>query len=252
MKIDVLSLFPEMVKATVSESILKRAIDLQLVEINFHQLREYSHNKHRKVDDTPYGGGSGLVMYAEVVGRAVKTLTESGKAHVIYFSPKGAKLDQKRVVELSKKKHLIMLCGHYEGIDQRAIDLYVDEELSIGDYVLTGGELPAAVTIDAVSRYLDGVLGKPESLLEESFSNDLLEYPHYTKPADYEGVTVPEILLSGNHQKIDDWRYKESLQVSYDRRPDLFYKHILGVLKKGDKNELKKLSRAVMEMEVEL
>ncbi len=251
MKIDVLSLFPEMIKASMSESILKRAIDQNILNITFHQIRDYSEDKHKKVDDTTYGGGSGLVMRADVLDKALSTIVNYGEPHIIYFSPRGNKLAQKRVEELAKIDHIVMICGHYEGIDQRIIDRYVDEELSIGDYVLTGGELPCAVTIDAISRYLDGVLGTSASLEEESFTDNLLEYPHYTKPSDYKGDKVPDVLLSGNHQNIEKWRYKESLSLTYQRRKDLFYKHVLDVLQRGDKKELKGLSEAVIEMELE-
>ncbi len=249
MKIDVLSLFPDMIKASMSDSILKRAIEQNILDINFHQIRDYSEDKHNRVDDTTYGGGSGLVMKAAVLDKALSSIISDKKTYTIYFSPRGNKLQQKKVEELAKIEHIVMICGHYEGIDQRIIDKYVDEELSIGDYVLTGGELPCAVTIDAISRYLDGVLGTSASLEEESFTNNLLEYPHYTKPSDYKGDKVPQVLLSGNHQNIEEWRYKESLQLTYDRRKDLFYTHILDILKIGDKNELKKLAAAIKEME---
>ncbi len=241
MKISVLSLFPDMVRATLSDSILKRAIEEGKLEVSFHQIRDYSEKKHKKVDDSPYGGGSGMVMYPDVLAEAIKSVS-STDSHIIYFSPRGEKLEQKKVIELSKNKDIVMLCGHYEGIDQRFIDTYVDEEISIGDYVLTGGELPCAVTIDAISRHLDGVLGSDESLSEESFTDNLLEYPQYTRPAEFEGIRVPEVLLSGHHENIDKWRYKESLEITYNRRKDLFYKHIMDVLIRGDKKELKNLS----------
>ncbi len=244
MNIDVLSLFPDMVSASLSDSILKRAIEKNLLEVNFHQIRDYSEKKHKKVDDTPYGGGSGLVMYPDVLGLAIDEISKEN-THIIYFSPKGSRLNQNKVLELSKHENILMLCGHYEGIDQRIIDKYVDEEISIGDYVLTGGELPAAVTIDAISRHLDGVLGSDESLSEESFTDNLLEYPHYTRPFEYDGEKVPEVLLSGHHLKIDEWRYTESLKITYERRKDLFYKHILDVLVRGDKRELKSLSNSI-------
>ncbi len=248
MKIDVLTLFPDMIRASLSDSILKKAIDENLLDISFHQIREYADNKHKKVDDTPYGGGSGLVMYVDVLDKAFKDILKNEEPHVIYFSPKGSKLEQKKVLELSKKKHIVMLCGHYEGIDQRVIDKYVDEEISIGDYVLTGGELPAAVTIDAISRYLDGVLGSHSSLDEESFTDNLLEYPHYTRPVEYDGDKVPDVLLSGHHGNIEKWRYAQSLELTYNRRRDLFYKHVMDVLKRGDKKELKKLSEGIKDL----
>lgn len=248
MKIDVISLFPEMVKATLSESILKRALDKEILDIQFHQYRDYSDNKHRKVDDKPYGGGSGLVMRVQPVKAAVSDL-KTEESHVIYFSPKGEKLNNSIVENLAKKKHIIMLCGHYEGFDQRIIDRYVDEEISIGDYVLTGGELPACVTIDAISRHIDGVLGKKSSLDEESFNEQLLEYPHYTMPQVYDDMKVPEILLSGNHAKIDEWRYNQAFKLTYERRKDLLLQHIIGILKTEDKRKIKGLIAAVKELE---
>ena len=193
MKFDVLTLFPEMFEP-LKKSIIGRAEEKDLININLINIRDFSKDKHKKVDDTPFGGGAGMVMKADVVYDAYKSI-DSKDAKVIYMSPQGKKLDQSKVVELSKEEHLILLCGHYEGIDQRVIDKIVDEEISIGDYVLTGGEIPAMVLIDSVSRYKDGVLSK-ESISEESFSNGNLEYPQYTRPVVFEGIHVPEILLS--------------------------------------------------------
>lgn len=244
MKIDILSLFPEMVKAMLTESMLKRADENKLIDFGFHQYRDYVSNKHRKVDDKPYGGGVGLLMRVEPVKNAMAAL-KTEESHVIYFSPKGKKLNMKLVTELAQKEHLIMLCGHYEGFDQRIIDAYVDEEISIGDYVLTGGELPACVTIDAISRHIEGVLGKSASLDEESFNDDLLEYPHYTMPQNVDGWEVPDILLSGHHAKIEEWRYIEAFKITYERRKDLLLKHLLQVLKSEDKRKIKRLSQAV-------
>ena len=197
MKFDVLTLFPEMFQ-TLDQSIIGRAKEKNLIEINLINIRDFSKDKHKKVDDTPYGGGAGMVMKADVVYDAFKSL-DSKNAKVIYMSPQGKKLNQSKVVELSNEEHLILLCGHYEGIDQRVIDKIVDEEISIGDYVLTGGELPAMVLIDSVSRYKEGVLSK-ESIQEESFSNGILEYPQYTRPEVFEGIKVPEVLLSREPQ----------------------------------------------------
>ena len=197
MKFDVLTLFPEMFKS-LDQSIIGRAKEKNLIEINLINIRDFSKDKHKKVDDTPYGGGAGMVMKADVVYDAFKSL-DSKNAKVIYMSPQGKKLNQSKVVELSNEEHLILLCGHYEGIDQRVIDKIVDEEISIGDYVLTGGELPAMVLIDSVSRYKEGVLSK-ESIQEESFSNGILEYPQYTRPEVFEGIKVPEVLLSREPQ----------------------------------------------------
>lgn len=218
MKFDVLTLFPEMFD-NLKQSIIGRAQEKELIEINTTNIRDFSKNKHKKVDDTPYGGGAGMVMIPDVVYDAYQSV-KTDKAKVIYMSPQGKKLDQKKVEDLSKESHLIILCGHYEGIDQRVIDKIVDEEISIGDYVLTGGEIPAMVLIDSVSRYVKGVL-KEDSIKEESFSNGLLEYPQYTRPEVFEGEKVPEVLLSGNHQNIDKWRKEKSLEITKMKRPDL-------------------------------
>ena len=218
MQFDVLTLFPEMFEP-LNESIIGRAKEKGLININLINIRDFSKNKHKKVDDTPYGGGAGMVMMPDVVYDAYKSLN-SEDAKVIYMSPQGQKLNQKKVVELSKEKHIILLCGHYEGIDQRVIDEIVDEEVSIGDYVLTGGELPAMIVIDSVSRYIDGVL-KDDSTKEESFSEGLLEYPQYTRPEIFNGKQVPEVLLSGHHENIDKWRREQSLINTKKKRPDL-------------------------------
>ena len=218
MKFDVLTLFPEMFKP-MEESIIGRAKENKQIDINLINIRDFSTDKHKHVDDTPYGGGAGMVMKPDVVYDAFKSV-ESKNAKVIYLTPQGKTLDQKKVEELAKEQHLILLCGHYEGIDQRVIDLIDPEEISVGDYVLTGGELPAMILIDAVSRYVDGVLNK-ESIEEESFSNGLLEYPQYTRPEVFEGLQVPEVLLSGNHQNIEKWRKEKSLEITKKKRPDL-------------------------------
>ena len=199
MKFDVLTLFPEMFKS-LEESIIGKAKEKNLIDINLINIRDFSKDKHKKVDDTPYGGGAGMVMKADVVYDAFKSIKQDN-AKVIYLTPQGKTLNQKKVEELSKESHLILLCGHYEGIDQRVIDKIVDEEISIGDYVLTGGEIPAMVLIDSVSRYIEGVLSK-DSTKEESFSNGMLEYPQYTRPEVFENKKVPEILLTGHHENI--------------------------------------------------
>ena len=222
MKFDILTLFPEMFE-TVKQSIIGRAVEKDLIDINLINIRDFSENKHKKVDDTPYGGGAGMVMMPDVVYRAYLAIKDKENAKVIYLSPKGKTLNQKRVESLSKEKHLILLCGHYEGIDQRVLDEIVDEEISIGDYVLTGGEIPAMVLIDSVSRYIDGVL-KDESIKEESFSNGLLEYPQYTRPEVFLDKKVPEILLSGHHENIRKWREEQSLKITKQNRPDLLKK----------------------------
>ena len=219
MNFDVLTLFPEMF-SSLNESIIGRAVKNKKININIVNIRDFSENKHKKVDDTPYGGGAGMVMMPDVVYRAYNSLENKENAKVIYMSPQGKKLDQKKVLELSKENHLIILCGHYEGIDQRVLDKIVDEEISIGDYVLTGGELPAMVLIDSVSRYVEGVL-KKDSIKEESFSENLLEYPQYTRPEVFEGEKVPEVLLSGNHKEIEKWRKEKSLEITKKKRPDL-------------------------------
>ncbi len=229
MQFDVLTLFPEMFNI-LNESIIGRAKEKGLINVNLINIRDFSKNKHKKVDDTPYGGGAGMVIQPDVVYDAYKSVIsnlgntdnaeKSTRTRVIYMSPQGKKLNQQKVEELSKQEHLILLCGHYEGIDQRVLDSIVDEEISIGDYVLTGGELPAMVLIDSVSRYVEGVL-KNGSTTEESFSQGLLEYPQYTRPEVFEGQQVPEILRSGNHQMIDKWRREQSLKRTLEKRPDL-------------------------------
>lgn len=220
MKFDVLTLFPEMFDALKS-SIIERAAKKDLIEVNLINIRDFSKDKHKHVDDTPYGGGAGMIMMPDVVETAYKSL-DSNDAKVIFMSPKGKTLTQNKVKELAKEKHLVILCGHYEGIDQRILDEIVDEEISIGDYVLTGGELPAMCLIDSVSRYVDGVLSA-DSIMEESFSNEdnLLEYPQYTRPLEFNGVRVPDVLTSGNHQEIDRWRKEQALIETYKRRPEL-------------------------------
>lgn len=221
MRFDVLTLFPEMFEV-LNESIIGRAKEKGLINVNLINIRDFSKDKHKKVDDTPYGGGAGMVIQPNVVYDAYNSV-KSEKAKVIYMSPQGKKLNQEKVEELSKQEHLILLCGHYEGIDQRVIDKIVDEEISIGDYVLTGGELPAMVLIDSVSRYIDGVL-KGDSIKEESFSQGLLEYPQYTRPEIFENQQVPEVLLTGHHENIDRWRREQSLKITLNKRPDLLEK----------------------------
>ena len=219
MKIDILTLFPEMFSA-LKESILGRAQKDNKIQINIVNLRDYTEDKHLKCDDYPFGGGAGMVMMPQPIGSAIEALDPEHNARRVYMSPKGEPFRQQKVFELLEYEHLILLCGHYEGVDQRAIDLFIDEEISIGDYVLTGGELPAMVVVDAVSRYVDGVIS-PSSLVDESFSDNLLEYPQYTRPQEYRGIQVPEILRSGNHGKIDKWRKEQAIALTKARRPDL-------------------------------
>ena len=205
--------------SSLEESIIGKAREKGLIEINLINIRDFSKDKHKKVDDTPYGGGAGMVMMPDVVYDAYSSIQDKN-AKVIYMSPQGKVLNQEKVQELSKEESLILLCGHYEGIDQRVLDEIVDEEISIGDYVLTGGELPAMVLIDAVSRYVKGVLNE-ESTQEESFSNNRLEYPQYTRPEVFRGKRVPEVLLSGHHGNIKKWRDEQSLEITKIKRPDL-------------------------------
>ena len=222
MKFYVLTLFPEMFE-TLNQSILGKAQEKNLIDINLINIRDFSKDKHKKVDDTPYGGGAGMVMKADIVYDAYQSV-KTPKTKLIYLTPQGKTLNQKKVEELSKEEHLVLLCGHYEGIDQRVIDKIVDEEISIGDYVLTGGEIPAMVLIDSVSRYIEGVI-KNDSTKEESFSQGLLEYPQYTRPEIFQGEKVPEILLSGHHQKIDKWRKEQAIKITLEKRPDLIKKY---------------------------
>lgn len=221
MKFDVLTLFPEMFEP-MKQSIIGRAIEKDLLEINLINIRDFSKDKHKKVDDTVYGGGAGMLIRPDVVFDSYNSVKKKN-AKVIYLSPQGKKLCQSKVEELAKEEHLILLCGHYEGIDQRVIDKIVDEEISIGDYVLTGGEIPAMVLIDSVSRYVDGVL-TAGSTHEESFSSGLLEYPQYTRPEEFEGMKVPEVLQSGHHENIDKWRRKKAIETTYIKRPELLEK----------------------------
>lgn len=218
MKFDVLTLFPEMFTPLTS-SIIGRAEKNGHIEINITDMRDFSKDKHKKVDDTPYGGGAGMVIRPDVVYDAYQSV-KTADTKVIYLTPQGKQLDQAKVENLSKEKHIVLLCGHYEGIDQRVIDEIAPEEISIGDYVLTGGELPVMVLIDSVTRYVEGVLNK-DSIKEESFASGLLEYPQYTRPEIFKNRQVPEILVSGHHEKIEDWRKKKAIEITYKKRPDL-------------------------------
>ncbi len=219
MKITVLTLFPEMF-TPLFNSIIGRAVEAGKIEINIVNIRDYAENKHGKCDDYPFGGGAGMVMTPQPIGSAIEAVDPNRTARRIYLSPKGETFKQSKVYELLDCGHIVLLCGHYEGVDQRVIDLYIDEEISIGDYVLTGGELPAMVVCDCVARYVEGVISDG-SLVDESFADGGLEYPQYTRPAEYNGLKVPNVLLSGDHKKIDDWRRKESERLTLERRPDL-------------------------------
>jgi tRNA (guanine37-N1)-methyltransferase len=225
MRFDILTLFPQMFFSPFQESILGRAIEKGLVQIRIVNIRDFALDRHQVVDDTPYGGGQGMVMKVDPIARAIEWLrSEDASARVVYLTPQGRPFDQEKAQELSSLSHLTLLCGRYEGVDERARELFVDEEISIGDYVLTGGELATMVVVDAVSRLLPGVLGSDRSAVEDSFSNSLLEYPQYTRPFDFRGSLVPEVLLSGNHSAISRWRRKEALKRTWMRRPDLLAK----------------------------
>lgn len=219
MRIDILTLFPNSF-VPLTESIIGRARENNKIEINVVDIREFSKDKHKKCDDYTFGGGEGLLMTPQPLFDCIESVLTKN-SHVIYLSPKGRKLNQGIVQELSKFEHLILICGHYEGIDQRVIDTFVDEEISIGDYVLTGGELPAMVLVDAVARLLPDVLGNEDSFKNETFSDNLLEFPQYTRPSEFRGQKVPEVLLSGNHQEIAKWRKQQSEKLTKQRRPDL-------------------------------
>lgn len=235
MKIDVLTLFPEFLSSLSSWSIIGRAISDNILNIDYVNIRDYSKNKHKKVDDYSYGGGPGMLMTPEPIVDAIDSV-KNNSSRIIYLSPQGKKLNQDIVNRLSNEEHLVLLCGHYEGIDNRVISNYVHEEISIGDYVLTGGEIPAMVLIDSISRLLPGVLSSDESYSEESHYNGLLEYPQYTRPHEFRGLKVPDVLLSGNHKEIEKWRYYESLKSTYLKRPDML-----------DKLELSKYDKEILQ-----
>jgi len=224
MRIDILTIFPKMFDTVLNESILKRAQKKGLLKIDIHNIRDYSLDKHKKVDDKPFGGGPGMVMRPEPIFRAMERIKlEAGnkKSRVILLSPQGEKLNQGLAKRLSKYRHLILICGHYEGIDERVREGLVDSEISIGDYVLTGGELPAMVLIDTIARLIPGVLGKKDSLTDETFQDNLLEYPQYTRPAIFRGMKVPAVLISGNHKKVQEWRRQQALKLTKQKRPEL-------------------------------
>ena len=220
MRIDICTLFPEMFDA-LKASLIGKAQESGKLEINLHNIRDYSKDKHKKTDDYPFGGGAGMLMTVQPIYDCVTAINGWEDATKIYLSPRGETLKQRYVVELSHAQHIILVCGHYEGIDERAIELLNLNEISIGDYVLSGGELPAMVLVDSVARYIPGVLGNGESTTDESFSNGLLEYPQYTRPAEFMGLKVPNVLLSGNHSEVDKWRKKMSEEITKKRRPDL-------------------------------
>ena len=219
---DILSVFPEMFQSTLGSSLIKRSIENGLIKVNLHNIRNYTRDRHRTTDDAPYGGGGGMVMKVEPVANALKTIVPAGsKTLVILLSPQGKTFKQKIAEELAQHSRIVLICGHYEGIDERIREHLVDREISIGDYVLSGGELPAMIIVDAVSRLVPGFVGNSESVLYDSFSTGLLEGPHYTRPREYESWKVPEVLFSGHKKKIDEWRRRESLKRTLQRRPDM-------------------------------
>ena len=226
MRLDIITLFPEMFEPVLGDSIIGRAQKSGEIEIHTHQLRDFALDKHRRVDDTPYGGGMGMLMKAEPIALCFEDICRQtgDRPYFVYMSPQGRTLTQQRLRELSELKNICVLCGHYEGVDQRLLDEFVDEEISIGDYVLTGGEIPAMVFCDALCRMVPGVLTNNECFTEESHFNGLLEYPQYTKPAEWRGIEVPGILLSGHHANIEKWRREKSLEVTAKKRPDLLEK----------------------------
>lgn len=242
MRFDIVTVFPEFVEAGAGYSIVKRAQDKGALEVGVHNPRDYTHDKHRSTDDAPFGPGVGMVMKPEPLFEAVETIRERygepGKSKVLLMTPQGEQFSQKLARELALESHLIMICGHYEGVDERVREHLVDREISVGDYVLTGGELPALVVLDAVTRLLPGVLGDEDSAVEESFSESLLEYPHYTRPAEFRGWRVPDILLSGHHAEIAKWRRMKAIERTLKKRPDLLEQ---AELNKRDREMLLKL-----------
>ena len=225
MKIDVLTLFPEMFTPVTESSMLGRAVEKGILDIRLTDIRDFSNDKHNKADDYPFGGGGGMVMMADPIFGALESVNAEGKK-ILYMSPRGKFLDREMISRLSVQEELVILCGHYEGVDQRVIDYWNMEEVSIGDYVLTGGELPAMVLIDSVARLVPDVLGNESSALDESIYSGLLEHPQYTKPREYRGMNVPEVLVSGNHKLIELWKFREALLLTKKRRPDLFEDYI--------------------------
>ena len=222
-RFDIMTLFPEYCDAVLSESIIGRARQAGIIRVETYNIRDWSKDKFRRVDDTPYGGGMGMLMKPDPICDCYDSIVASAekKPYTVYMSPKGMPLTQDKVRELSRLDRIVILCGHYEGVDQRAIDLIADEEISVGDYVLTGGELPACLLVDAVSRLVPGVLSDPECYEKESHSDGLLEYPQYTRPYEFRGLTVPDVLLSGHHENIEKWRRQEAYRLTQEKRPDL-------------------------------
>jgi tRNA (guanine37-N1)-methyltransferase len=241
LKVQVLTLFPTMFAPVLSESIIGRAVEKELISVELINIRDYSKDKHHKTDDYPFGGGAGMVLMSQPVFDAMEHIGTE-KKRLIYMSPRGRLLDQKLVEEISKEKEMVILCGHYEGLDERVVEHFHMEEISVGDFILTGGELPAMILIDAVTRMIPEALGNPEAHEEESFSSGLLEYPQYTQPREFRGLAVPDVLLSGNHKSIRLWKFEESIKLTLERRPDLM-RHFLDRKDSLDKDEKKILSK---------
>ncbi len=249
MRFDIMTLFPDMLDVIFNESIIGRARKNKIIEIECHNIRDYSQDKHRKVDDTPYGGGMGMLMSAPPISNCFDAIVDKlgKKPYTVYLSPKGRTFNHSVAKEYLEKENLVLLCGHYEGVDQRILDEIVDEEISIGDFVLTGGELGAAVIVDAVSRLVDGVLSDSECYEKESIAGGLLEFPQYTRPYEFHGVKVPDVLISGNHANIETWRFEQSLELTRVRRPDLYEKINLDEKKKELKEYILKACKGAFD-----
>jgi len=243
MKIDILTLFPEFFQTPINTSILKRAIESNAVNIKITDIRDFAQDKHRKADDRPFGGGCGMVMKAEPLFGAIESIEKLDSTKVILLCPRGKSYTQKKALELSTEEHLVFVCGHYEDIDERVRETLITDEISIGDYILTGGEIATLVVLDSIIRLLPNVLGNEDSAIEDSFSDGLLDCPHYTRPREYRGLNVPDVLVSGNHAKIEEWRLKQKLKLTYQKRPDLLEKINL------DKKALKLLKEIKQELE---
>ncbi len=247
MRIDIMTLFPALVDSILSESIIGRARTGGAIDIRVHNIRDYSEDKHHRVDDTPYGGGKGMLLAAPPIYNCYRAIAGDERPYVVYMSPRGSVFRQEKARQLAKKERLVVLCGHYEGVDERIIEEIVDEEISIGDYVLTGGELPCCIVVDAVARLCDGVLADAECYEKESFSDGLLEYPQYTRPVEFLGRAVPEVLTSGHHEKIDTWRFEQSLALTRERRPDL-----MASLPERTREQIEAMERAKRKKEARL
>jgi len=242
MKIDILTLFPEFFQTPINTSILKRAIDANAIDLTITNIRDFTTDKHHKADDRPFGGGCGMVMKAEPLFGAIESIEKTSSTKVILLCPRGKVYTQEKAFELSKEEHLVFVCGHYEDIDERVREVLITDEISIGDYILTGGEIPTLVVLDSIIRLLPDVLGNEDSAIEDSFTDGLLDCPHYTRPSNFRGLEVPEVLISGNHAKIEEWRMKQKLKLTYQKRPELLEKVSL------DKKSLKLLKEIKEEL----